>query len=62
MNKELKKEIIKFIFENDKDFQLVNNTVSYFRAYIYNSDGSFLIGGEDVYKFIKSSIQLLTTN
>ncbi len=62
MKKELKQAIINSIFDNEKDFQLTNNTVDKFRNYIYDSSGSYLIGGEDVSDFIKKSIDLITKN
>lgn len=60
MKKELKQAIINFIFENEKDFQIINNTTEKFRLYIYDNSGEYLIGGEDVRDFIKNAIQLLT--
>ncbi len=60
MKKELKQAIINFIFENEKDFQLVNNTTDNFKAYIYDSKGEYLIGGEDVKEFINKAIELIT--
>lgn len=60
MKKELKQAIINFIFDNEKEFQIVNNTVDNFRAYIYDSKGEYLIGGEDVRIFIKNAIKLIT--
>jgi len=60
MKKELKQAIVNHIFENSTDFQLVNNTTDKFRAYIYDNTGNYLIGGEDVYKFITDAIELLT--
>ena len=62
MKKELKQAIINSIFDNEKDFQLTNNTVDKFRNYIYDSSGSYLIGGEDVRDFIKKSIDLIIKN
>lgn len=59
MNKELKLQIINHIIENDKDFQLMNNTVSKFNIYIYNK-GEYIIGGPEVYEFIKQAVKLLT--
>ena len=59
MKTELKKAIINYIFEHLTDFQLVNNTTDKFRAYIYDSTGEYLIGGEDVVKFISQSINLI---
>lgn len=59
MKTELKKSIINFILHNEKDFQIVNSTNQAFREYIYNKDGNYLIGGEDVAMFIKDAIKLL---
>jgi len=39
---------------------LVNNTTDKFRAYIYDSKGEYLIGGDDVKDFINQAIELLT--
>lgn len=60
MKKELKQAIINFIFENEKEFQLHNATKKEFKGYIYNSQGNYLIGGEDVANFIRDAIKLLT--
>lgn len=60
MKKELKQAIVNFIFDNERDFQLTKNTTDKFRAYIYTSDGDYLIGGEDVSNFIKNAVNLLT--
>jgi len=62
MKKELKQAIVNFILENEKVFNLTNITVDNFREYIYNKKGEHLIGGEDVYNFIKDAIDLLTKN
>lgn len=59
MNKQLKWEIIKFIFNNEKVFQLKNTAAKEFREYIYDSKGNYLIGGEDVANFIDKAIDLL---
>jgi hypothetical protein len=59
MKKELKKAIIDFIFEKEKEFQLHNATIEKFRPYIYDSNGNYLIGGEDVANFISKAIKLL---
>lgn len=59
MKKELKKAIIDFIFEKEKEFQLHNATIEKFRPYIYDSNGNYLIGGEDVSNFISKAIKLL---
>ena len=59
MRTELKKAIIDFIFENEKQFQINNAVTEKFRAYIYDADGNFLIGGEDVSEFIYKAIKLI---
>lgn len=59
MRTELKKAIIDFIFENEKQFQINNAVTQKFRAYIYDADGNFLIGGEDVSEFIYKAIKLI---
>jgi len=59
MRTELKKAIIDFIFENEKQFQINNAVTQKFRAYIYDADGNFLIGGEDVSEFIDKAIKLI---
>ena len=59
MKKELKKAIIDFIFEKEKEFQLHNSTIEKFRPYIYDANGNYLIGGEDVANFISKAIKLL---
>ena len=59
MHKELKKAIVNYIFDNEKEFQLTNATIANFKEYIYNSQGNYLIGGEDVANFIRLAIKLL---
>lgn len=59
MRKELKLDIINFMFENDKEFQLVNATNEKFRQYIYDNSGNYCIGGEEVHEFILSVDKLL---
>ena len=59
MNKELKKAIIAYIFENEKQFQITTNVTDKFRAYIYDSKGEYLIGGQQVYNFIEAAIDLI---
>jgi len=60
MKKELKQVIVNFIFDNEKEFQIVKTTIDKFSAYIYDRNGQYLIGGEDVRNFIKEAIALLT--
>jgi len=59
MNKELKKAIVNFIFDNEKEFQINNATTEKFRAYIYDAEGNYLIGGEIISIFINDAIKLL---
>lgn len=58
MNTELKKAIVNFILDNEKEFQLHNTTKSKFRPYIYDAEGQFLIGGKEVSLFIDAFVQL----
>ena len=60
MRKELKAAIVAYILDNLTNFQLTNDVTDKFRAYIYDSKGEYLIGGEDVRNFIKDAIELLT--
>ena len=55
MNKELKKEIISWLFENENRWQRVNSCIEDFKKYIYNSKGNYLIGGKEVSEFIKDT-------
>lgn len=59
MHKELKKAIINFIFDNEKEFQINNAAIAKFRPYIYDSNGDYLFGGQDVIDFIVDAIKLL---
>lgn len=62
MKTELKKVIVNFIFDNITNFQITNTTVYMFRAYIYDADGNYLIGGEEVKNFICDAVKLITQN
>ena len=55
----LKRIIINWMFDNIHEFQLLNSTTSHFRSYIYDSNGNYLIGGEDVAEFIVLAEKLL---
>lgn len=59
MKTELKKAIVNFIFENEKEFQIINSVKNKFRLYIYDNDGNYLIRGKEVAVFIEDSIELL---
>lgn len=56
---ELKKAIIEWLLENPNEWQRVNSCVEKFRAYIYDSTGNFLIGGENVHNFIVEADKLI---
>lgn len=56
---ELKKQIIEWIFDNASAWQRLNSCVDAFRAYIYDGAGNHLIGGETVYKFIKTVDEII---
>jgi len=59
MNKELKKEIIDYLYENENLWQRANKCREEFKEYIYNKDGNYLIGGEMVSNFIEHAEKLL---
>ena len=59
MNKELKKEILNWLLENENQWQRIIACIEVFRAYIYNSDGNYLIGGEVVSDFISEADKLI---
>lgn len=57
---ELKKAIIDWMFDNASAWQRLNACVDAFRAYIYDDrTGKYLIGGETVYKFIKTVDEII---
>lgn len=59
MNTELKKVIVNFMLDNEKEFQLVNATIDKFRQYIYTPEGEYCIGGKEVSDFIVTFNKLL---
>ena len=59
MHKELKKEIIKWLLENENKWQRLNSCKEEFRNYIYDDEGNYLIGGEDVSNFINEASDLI---
>lgn len=59
MNKELKKEIIDYLYENENLWQRVNVCREEFKEYIYDRNGNYLIGGEMVSNFIELADKLL---
>jgi hypothetical protein len=62
-DKELKKAIIKWFFDcNDNELNKVCNCIKYFRPYIYDKNGNYLIGGKDVSDFIEKTEKLIYHN
>lgn len=59
MHRELKKAIFMWLLNNENRWNRINNCVNEFRAYIYDSKGNYLIGGEDVYDFILGAERLI---
>lgn len=59
MHNQLKKEIVNFMIDNSKEFQLVNRTTNEFRQYIYTPKGDYCIGGEEVSEFINKFDEIL---
>ena len=49
---ELRKQIVNWLFDNQNAFNRSNACREHFRAYIYDGDGNYLIGGEDVADYI----------
>ena len=59
MHKELKKEIIKWLLENENEWQRLIACTKEFRNYIYDNEGNYLIGGEEVSDFIEEADDLI---
>ena len=62
MKKELKREILKWLLDNENRWQRVIECHEAFRPYIYNNDGNYLIGGEEVSNFIEEVDRLIYKN
>jgi hypothetical protein len=60
MNKDLKKAIIDFMFENEKVFGLNTHTRNHFKQYVYTPEGEYCFGGEVVSNFISDVEKLIT--
>lgn len=58
-DKELKQDIVKWLFENEKRFSRLRDCTEAFRAYIYDEKGNYLIGGKEVAGFIEKADKLL---
>ena len=58
MNIKLKKAICEWLLDNPNAWQRVNACHDAFRAYVYDGNGNFLIGGEEVSAFISAADKL----
>lgn len=58
-DKELKQAIINWLFENETEFNRLRSCTNAFRAYIYDENGNYLIGGKEVAEFIEKADKLL---
>lgn len=59
MQYSLMKNIFNHVIEHRNNFQIINNATAHFKAYIYDDQGNYLIGGEQVAEFIKDSVELM---
>ena len=58
-DKELKRIILIWLLEHENEWQRINACVDEFRNYIYDDNGSYLIGGVSVANFINKADKLL---
>ena len=56
---ELMKLIINWLFDNKDAYQRVNTCKEYFKPYIYDVDGNYLIGGKEISNFITGANQMI---
>lgn len=61
MRKELKQAIIKWLMENENQWQRTNACREHFRNYIYDGSGNHVIGGAEVSEFISKAEKLIYT-
>ena len=61
MNKdlELMESILIWLLRNKNLFNRVNHCIDEYRNYIYDDNGSYLIGGKEVVNFIEKADKLL---
>ena len=59
MQYSLMQAIFSYLIDNRLEFNLHNATVKQFRPYIYDDQGGYLIGGEQVSQFISDAIKLI---
>lgn len=59
MYKELKGAVLDWLLKNENQWNRVNACYEAFRAYIFDADGNYLIGGRVVSRFIEDADKLL---
>lgn len=59
VHKELKKEILNWLLNNENRWQRTNACTEQFRNYVYDDNGEYLIGGRNVVDFIYSAEELI---
>lgn len=59
MYKELKVLIINWLLDHEHEWQRLTECKKAFRPYIYDTEGNYLIGGENVANFIEEADALL---
>ncbi|MFA6690141.1 MAG: hypothetical protein WCS18_11755 [Sphaerochaetaceae bacterium] len=59
VNMKLKKAICCWLCDNAGTFNIINECVERFRAYVYDDKGAFLIGGDEVHDFIVRASDLI---
>ena len=59
MQYSLMQAILNYLIDNRNEFNLHNATTKQFRPYIYDDQGEYLIGGEQVSQFISDAIKLI---
>ena len=59
MQYQLMQAIFNYLIDNRNGFNLHNATTEQFKPYIYDDQGNYLIGGEQVGQFISDAIELI---
>lgn len=59
INNDLKKAMADWVFEHINEYQLYNAASEHFRAYIFDANGNWLIGGEANYNFLHKLIDII---
>lgn len=62
MSRELKRAIINWLFDNENAWQRINACMDYFKPYIFDEKGNYLIGGREVDDFITEMDILIYSN